>query len=155
MATTLVYQFSPVKIRLFSHVTDFLLFQYICRAACHVSEWKRFMYEDSGDSFLTNGIPRCDSSVMFQNKYFSRWRTKRDSHYARAIMPFFRSLHDFNLAKRNNTFEIVNFNAELKEQLRSWLRLVKEKKKPRLHAQKTLELATSFQPYSLLLPTSP
>ena len=86
------------------------------------------MYQDSGDSFLTNGNPRCDSSVMFQNKYFSRWRTKRDSHYARAIMPFFRSFHDFNLAKRNITFEIVNFNAELKEQLRSSLRLVKVKK---------------------------
>lgn len=41
------------------------------------------------------------------------------SHYARAIMPFCRSFHDFNLAKRNITFEIVNFNAELKEQSRS------------------------------------
>ena len=35
------------------------------------------------------------------------------------IMPFFRSFHDFNLAKKNITFEIVNFNAELKEQSRS------------------------------------
>ena len=42
---------------------------------------------------------------------------RKGTHYA--IMPFFRSFHDFNLTKKNITFEIVNFNAELKEQLRS------------------------------------
>ena len=34
-------------------------------------------------------------------------------------MPFFRSFRDFNLAKRNIGFEIVNFKDEVKEQLRS------------------------------------
>ena len=86
-------------------------------------EWKRYIIRPVVTAFLPLEIRVATRASCFKTNIFQDGGRK-----GTLVMPFFRPFHALNLAKRCITFEIVNFNAELKEQLRSWLRLVKAKK---------------------------